>query len=110
GISVAQTTTADPDGLYTLGYLEPGEYNLVVVLDGYMIAVEAGVTVEAGVENGGHNFILTALDQGDAFHTISGEVLNVPDVSANPRVKAVTQVDSTDVVADHSLVGTDVPS
>ncbi|MBW2142718.1 MAG: DUF4382 domain-containing protein, partial [Deltaproteobacteria bacterium] len=43
GIRIAQTTTADPDGLYTLGYLEPGEYNLVVVLDGYMIAVEAGI-------------------------------------------------------------------
>ena len=58
-------------------------------------------------ENGGNNIVLTALNQGDTFHSISGEVSNLPDESAGPHVNAITTVNLINVIADHSLISTD---
>ncbi|MBW2624475.1 MAG: DUF4382 domain-containing protein [Deltaproteobacteria bacterium] len=108
GIDLVQTTTANADGSYQLAYLEPGSYTVVVIRDGFSIAVEADVQVEAGVENTGHDFTLTALENGDAFHSISGTVSNVPtDETANPRVIAITEIDSNSVAADQSNISTE---
>ncbi len=105
GIDLAQTTTASDDGSYQLAYLEPGIYNIVVILDGFLIAVEAEVQVDAGVENTGHDFTLTALDEGSTFHSITGTVANLPsDDMANPRVIAITEIDSISVAADQSNI------
>ncbi len=108
GIDSAQTTTASIDGSYQLAHLEPGVYNVVVVLDGFLIAAEADVQVEAGVENTGHDFTLTALDAGSTFHSITGAVSNLPSgETANPQVTAITEIDSISVAADQSNVSTD---
>ncbi len=108
GIEVAQTTTASFDGSYQLANLEPGIYTIAVVLSGFLISAEAGVIVEAGVDDIGHDFALTALDLGDAFHPISGTVSNVPDdEAANPRVTAITEIGSISVAADLSNIGSD---
>ncbi len=105
GIDLAQTTTASDDGSYQLAYLEPGIYNIVVILDGFLIAAEADVQVDAGVENTGHDFTLTALDEGITFHSITGTVSNLPSgETANPRVIAITEIDSISVAADQSNI------
>jgi hypothetical protein len=108
GIDLAQTTTANDDGSYQLAYLEPGIYNIVVILDGFLIAAEAEVQVDAGVENTGHDFTLKALDEGITFHSITGTVSNLPSgETANPRVIAITEIDSISVAADQSNISTD---
>jgi len=104
GIRIAGTTTADGDGNFALGFLDPGTYNLVVAMDGFALAAESGVTVTAGVESDNHLLPLVA---GDAFFAVSGTVDNLPADTANPTVKAVTTVGAIEVIADHSGIATD---
>ncbi|MEW5803355.1 MAG: DUF4382 domain-containing protein [bacterium] len=97
-LSIAQTTTADETGNYQLSFLEPKTYTIVAVKDGFQPAIRTNIGVNAGDTNE-QDLLLTS---GNPFSSISGQVSNLPDEDQAPQVKAITSINDTNVILDHS--------
>jgi hypothetical protein len=104
GVEIVQTTISDPNGFYTLGFLEEGLYNLVIVKEGYQIEVDTNVEVLVGVNNENNDFFLTPLVQDDSFQLISGIIINTPDQDDSPQARILGTYDSVDAVIDVSPI------
>jgi len=72
-----ENEVTDSFGQFTIDYVAPGTYRLRFSKEGFITAVETGITVERG-QHVDHDVVLKSAGEGAA---ISGKITNYPDVA-----------------------------